>query len=135
MAFFGLLNDGPTGGWFGNITANLRAITANFALIEPAYADSGAADVVLSLAHRYLTRSRGTAQTVTVPLTATVAIPIGRVVKVEQTGAGALTIQAEGGVTIRKRADRTLVAVANGVVVLEKVATNTWVASGDLTAV
>lgn len=44
--------------------------------------------------------SNASAQTVTIPTNANVAFPVGTVIQFEQNGAGALTIQAAGGVTL-----------------------------------
>lgn len=119
----------------GGLAAVLKVIANNFGLLEPSVTDSGAADYVLALNDRIVTRSRATAQTLTVPLNATVAIPIGTQVHGIQTGAGALTVQAAGGVTINRRAFFTAVAAGQfSAFTLRKVAANVWNLSGDLTA-
>lgn len=76
------------------------------------------------------------ANTVTVPPNADVPIDVDSVFRVQQAGAGATTITAGAGVTVNKLSTKTLVmAGQHGEVTLRKVATNTWVVTGDLTAV
>lgn len=77
-------------------------------------------------------RSNGSAQTLTVPTNASVAFPIGSVVMVSQTGAGALTIN-HAGVTVNVGATWTKVLNEQwSVCTLIKTATDTWILSGDL---
>lgn len=81
----------------------------------------------------YLTGATGRA--FTVPTNATVAFAVGTEIEVGELGAGVLTIAAAGGVTIDKRADKTLVlGGAGSVATLLKTATNTWLLTGELVA-
>lgn len=111
-------------------------IRRNFEKLEPASVGDGAADRVLALTdvNKTILRSRATAQTVTLPQDSAVAFPIGSRVHVLATGAGALTMQAGAGATMQKRGSTSAVVIANGRVICEKVAANTWNVSGDLTA-
>ena len=71
------------------------------------------------------------ANTVTVPLNNSVPFPIGTRVQINQIGAGATTLVAAAGVTIRNR----LGLVSDGqysVIHLYKRGADEWVASGDL---
>lgn len=70
--------------------------------------------------------------TLTVPLNATVAYPIGTVIEVCQYGAGQTTITATGGVTIHTAQSLTTRAQYS-TVCLRKRATDEWILSGDLT--
>lgn len=70
--------------------------------------------------------------TVTIPLNATVAFPVGTVIHVVQTGAGQITIAAAGGVTLNSTPGLKI-AAQWGVVTLLKRATDTWLAFGNLT--
>ena len=89
--------------------------------------------LVLDDAGRSIQMNKGSGVALTVPPNASVAFPIGTQIRVEQTGAGALTIAAGAGVTINVK--NTLVVSARyGVVYLVKRATNTWTLSGDTTA-
>lgn len=78
--------------------------------------------------------SHGSAGTVTVPLNATVAFPVGSVVRVAQAGAGQFTVTAADGVTITTAKAGLVTAAAGAMVMLVKVATDTWYATGDLVA-
>lgn len=118
----------------GLITA-FKIIAANFGLINPVTQDSGAADYILEQNKTLVTRSRATAQTVTIPLNATLPIPIGTRYDVIVADAGVLTVQgATGAVTLTKLAAKTLTAAQGARVVLIKIGTNAWHVSGDLTA-
>lgn len=77
--------------------------------------------------------SNASANTLTVPLNASVAFPTNSVVHILREGAGSTTVVATGGVTIRTPA--TLVLRAQySMVSLLKIGTDEWVISGDLTA-
>ena len=72
-------------------------------------------------------------KTVTVPLNAAVAFPVGTSIILTQDGAGKLTIAATGGVTIKNEVGLVLsgqYALAG----LIKVDTDTWLAGGSLDA-
>lgn len=72
-----------------------------------------------------------TARVFTVPLEATVSLPIGFNVAFTQSGTGALSIAAEGGVTIQSPNGLICYAqYASGS--LTKIATNTWVLAGNM---
>jgi hypothetical protein len=68
----------------------------------------------------------------TVPTNASVAFPIGTALTVIQFGAGQTTLVAAGGVTINTPSSLTTRAQYSTVSVI-KIATNAWVAAGDLT--
>ncbi len=68
----------------------------------------------------------------TVPTNASVAFAIGTTLTVIQYGAGQTTLVAAGGVTIHTPSSLTARARYSTVCVI-KVATDTWVAAGDLT--
>lgn len=138
MAFFAD-HDSGAGYHPGRRLANvLKTIAANFAKLEPSAGvkSSAAANYALVLTDRHVraTKADG-AQTITVPTNATVAFEVGTRVRIEATTAQVVTIAAAGGVTIRKLATKGLTVVGQyGVVTLEKVAANEWIASGDLGA-
>lgn len=70
--------------------------------------------------------------TVTVPLNNTVPFPVGTKIQINQIGAGATTLVAAVGVTLRNRLG--LVSAGQyAVFYLYKRGTDEWVASGDLT--
>lgn len=136
MAKFGAIRHQAGFNLGAGLVAALRAIGANFGLLEPSVRTSAAADYVPIVGDSVIRRTNAGAQTLTVPTNATQAHPIGTEIVVIQDSAGALTIAAAGGVTLTKLASKTLVAAAqNARVVLSKIGTNNWLVSGDLTAV
>jgi hypothetical protein len=70
--------------------------------------------------------------TLTVPTNASVAFPIGSEVEVVRTGAGAVNIAADSGVTIHSRSSFLSISARYGTVRLRKRFANTWLLSGDL---
>jgi hypothetical protein len=112
---------GSTGaaGADGQTTVTANAQTSNYTL-------------VLGDAGKSIDVTNASARTVTVPLNASVAFPVGTVVEVARLGAGSVTIVATGGVTIDSRG--SLLAVGNqyGAASLRKLATDTWLLVGDL---
>ncbi len=87
-------------------------------------------DLVLGDASKLILMTSGSANTVTVPLNATQAFPIGTKIYLAQMGAGTTTVAATGGVTIRS--SRTLAARAQySELMLTKIATDTWLLSLD----
>ena len=135
MAFLDTLSS-KAGAFTGRgLIAAFKLIARNFALIEPSARDSGAADYspVAGDINRTVLRSRGTAQTVTLPAEATTSLPIGSRVEFIQTGAGALTFQAGAGATMQRDAFYTAVARGQHArVTAIKIGTNTWNISGGL---
>jgi hypothetical protein len=72
------------------------------------------------------------ANTLDVPLEATVSLPVGFRAEISQLGAGQTTVTPEGGVTIiSKDSLLALTALGSGCT-LTKLATNTWLLVGDL---
>ncbi len=71
------------------------------------------------------------ANTLTIPLNATVAFPIGTHIYVKQYGAGTTTITAAGGVTLRSRGGLIATNGQYAVVELIKLGTNEWALFGD----
>lgn len=93
------------------------------------------ADYGLVLGDDAVVLNKATAIAVNVPLNATQAFPVGTQIAVTTIGAGAATVTATGGVTLRIRAFYTAVLAGQYArATLLKIATDTWVLSGDLTA-
>jgi hypothetical protein len=88
--------------------------------------------LVLADAGKAVEMNAAGATVLTVPANATVAFPIGTVIEVARMGAGAVTLAAAGGVTLRSRG--ALLAIGNqyGSVSLRKRAADEWVVAGDL---
>ena len=72
------------------------------------------------------------ANVLTVPTNASVAIPIGSVIPVFQYGTGQTTINASVGVTIRSAGARYKLYEQYSSATLTKIATNEWLLVGDL---
>ncbi|WP_299849740.1 hypothetical protein [uncultured Roseovarius sp.] len=71
--------------------------------------------------------------TVTIPTNATVAFEVGSVISITQLGAGATTVAGDAGVTVNgTTAGSVTINNRYSGVVLRKVATNEWVAQGDI---
>jgi len=77
--------------------------------------------------------SNASANTLTVPLNATVAYPVGTQINIIQTGAGQTTVAATGGVTINSTPGLKIRAQWSSATLIKR-ATNTWVLVGDLSA-
>ena len=88
--------------------------------------------LALSDAGVMVSMNKGTANTLTVPLNATVAFPIGTQIPVQQLGAGTTTITPAGGVTILSLGSLTDLAGQYATAALIKRATNTWLLVGAL---
>jgi hypothetical protein len=76
----------------------------------------------------------GSAVTLTVPLNATVAFPIGTSIEVRQAGAGQVTVSPTGGVTLNSESSMRKTAAQHRSVSLVKVGTDTWDLDGSLAA-
>lgn len=74
------------------------------------------------------------ANSVTIPLNATQAFPVGTCLVVSQLGAGQTSIVATGGVTMNSANGWVKIAYQHASVVLTKTATNTWSVKGTLSA-
>ena len=77
--------------------------------------------------------NNGSANTLTVPLNATVAYPVGAQINVLQTGTGQTTVAATAGVTINATPGLKLRAQWSSATLIKR-ATDTWVLVGDLSA-
>lgn len=82
--------------------------------------------------NKLITMSNNGAQTLTVPTNASVAIAVGSAVDIVGIGTGVVTIGNQGGVTLSSSTGSTQLRTQNSVVTLTKIATDTWLVSGDL---
>jgi hypothetical protein len=78
-----------------------------------------------------VTMNNGSANTLTIPANGTVAFPVGTVVQVVQLGAGQTTIAITTDTLLN--ASSVTARAQNSTLVLTKIATTTWVLSGDNT--
>jgi len=83
--------------------------------------------LVLSDTNKYIQLENADAITVTVPPNSSAEFPIGTVVTLEQTGAGAITVSAGSGVTVN---GNVLSVGQYCILVLVKSAINTWTCIG-----
>lgn len=89
--------------------------------------------LVLGDRNGIVTMSNGSANTLTIPTNASVAFPTNTIINILQIGAGATSITGDTGVTVNgvSAGSGDIQNQYQGVALL-KVATNTWVASGDI---
>lgn len=83
---------------------------------------------------KLVTCDNASAITFTVPLNSSVAFGIGTQINIMQLGAGQVTISPTGGVTIRSNGSKLKLNGQYAVATIAKIATDTWVAIGNLTA-
>jgi hypothetical protein len=89
---------------------------------------------VLTDAQKLVTLNNAAAITVTHPLNSAVAYPIGTRILWAQTGSGQVTFATGGGVTVSARGGAMKIVGQYGVAESVKIATDTWLLVGDLTA-
>jgi hypothetical protein len=83
---------------------------------------------------KVVTLTNGSAITLTVPLNSSVAFPVGTQILLYQGGAGNVTISPAAGVTIRSDGSKLKLNAQYAVGGLLKLATDEWVAFGNLKA-
>jgi len=88
--------------------------------------------LVLTDADKLIEMNKATSNTLTVPPNSSVAFPIGTAILVTQYGAGATTIQAGSGVTIRSAAGALGISAQYAGASLIKIATNEWYLNGSI---
>jgi uncharacterized protein YoxC len=77
--------------------------------------------------------SKASAVTLTIPLNATIAYPVGTTIDIIQTGSGQVTVAGAGGVTVNATPGLKLRTQWSSATLLKR-AENTWLVYGDLTA-
>jgi hypothetical protein len=90
--------------------------------------------LLLADMYRTVEMNNAAANTLTVPLNATAAFPIGTTIDIVQTGAGKTTLAAAGGVTLNSTGGLLSIAAQWSRATLQKRATDTWVLTGALIA-
>jgi hypothetical protein len=83
---------------------------------------------------KLITCDNGSAITLTIPPNGTVAYGIGTQLNIMQLGAGVVTITAGAGVTLRSNGSKLKTNGQYAVATCCKIATDTWVVIGNLTA-
>lgn len=82
-----------------------------------------------------VTASNASAQTYTIPLNSSVAFPTGSLINLIQIGAGQVTVQGAGGVTVASTGATSTTPKTRAqfsVMTLIKAGTDTWYATGDV---
>lgn len=87
---------------------------------------------VLADAGAVILANNAGAQAYSIPLNSSIAYPVGTLLTVVRYGAGTLTLDGVGGVTVNTPATKTARAQYSMISAL-KLATNEWLLSGDLT--
>jgi len=82
----------------------------------------------------FVTCDNASAIVLTVPPNSSVAFPIGDQVNIMQSGAGQVTITAGAGVTLRSSGTKLKTTAQYSVATILKIATDTWVVVGSLSA-
>lgn len=108
-------------------TTNISTLTAAQS-VQTIDAQTGTTyTLVLADAGQNVDMNNAGANTLTIPLNATVAFPVGTIITVTQAGAGTTTIAAAGGVTIVKPTARTLsISAQYETATLYKTGSDTW---------
>lgn len=89
--------------------------------------------LVLSDASKNIELSNTSSITLTIPLNATVAFPIGTQIQLLQTNTGQVTVAATSGVTLNSNPGLKLRAQWSAATLIKR-STDTWVLVGDITA-
>jgi hypothetical protein len=90
--------------------------------------------LVLADHGKLVTLNNGSAITLTIPPNSTAAFPTGTEITLTQLGAGQVTIAAGSGVTLYAADSELKTRVQYSSAVLTKIASDTWIVAGDLTA-
>lgn len=88
---------------------------------------------VIGDASLVVTGSNASAQTYTVPPNSSVAFVVGTFIEIIQLGVGQITFAPGSGVTVSSRGAALKMTGQYSVAGLRKVATDTWILTGDLT--
>lgn len=88
---------------------------------------------VLGDAGGHVTSSNGSAQAITIPTNASVAFPVGTIIKVTALGSGTVTITGASGVTVNGvSAGGAAISAQYTSAILTKLATDTWLIEGNI---
>ena len=82
--------------------------------------------------NNFIRFNNASTQTITIPPNSSVAFSTGTRIWCMRQGAGAVTLAAGAGVTIASQSSYLSISARYGVVLLVKLAANTWNLSGDL---
>lgn len=118
------------------LSPSVTAVNSGLALkqdLNPAIqANTASYTLVLADNGKVVTQSVASANNLTIPQNSSVPFPVGATIVVIQIGAGQTTIVAGTGSTVQS-SQGLKIRTQWGAVTLIKIATNTWVVSGDTT--
>jgi len=123
----------------GRVTGNTAVLAADITALGFAVStittnrQTASYTLVLADANKLVEMNVATANTLTVPTNATVAFPIGTQILISQYGAGAATITAASGVTLRSESAKLKTNGQYSGATLVKIATDEWYVFGNLT--
>ena len=129
---------GPTGptGATGPAGATGASGAAGAGGVENVNAQTGTTyTFVLTDRDDLVTASNASAQTYTIPLNSSVAFPTGSLINLIQIGAGQVTVQGAGGVTVASTGATSTTPKSRAqysVMTLIKAGTDSWYATGDI---
>ena len=124
----------------GRVTGNTAVVAADITALGFAVSaittnrQTASYTLVLADANKLVELNVATANTLTVPTNATVAFPIGTQILVAQYGAGACTLTAASGVTVRSESSKLKTNGQYAGATLVKIATDEWHVFGNLIA-
>jgi hypothetical protein len=122
----------------GRVTGNTAVVAADITALGFAVSaittnrQTASYTLVLGDANKLVELNVATANTLTVPLNSSVAFPIGTQILIAQYGAGACTITAAGGVTLRSEGSKLKTNGQYSGSTLVKIGENEWYAFGNL---
>lgn len=114
-----------------DITNGSGSITIDYSGVAPLNTQTSSYALVLTDKSKIVEMNSASAMNLTVPLNSSVAFPIGTQITIAQLGAGAVTVVATGGVTIRTPSSLIL-AEQYATALLYKRGTDEWILSGYL---
>jgi hypothetical protein len=124
----------------GRVTGNTAVVAADITALGFAVSaittnrQTASYTLVLSDANKLVELNVATANTLTVPLNSSVAFPIGTQILIAQYGAGACTITAASGVTLRSESAKLKTNGQYAGATCVKIATDEWYVFGNLIA-
>jgi hypothetical protein len=124
----------------GRVTGNTAVVAADITALGFAVSaittnrQTASYTLVLADANKLVELNVATANTLTVPLNSSVAFPIGTQILIAQYGAGACTITAASGVTLRSEGSKLKTNGQYSGATLVKIGENEWYAFGNLIA-
>ena len=124
----------------GRVTGNTAVVAADITALGFAVSaittnrQTASYTLVLADANKLVELNVATANTLTVPLNSSVAFPIGTQILIAQYGAGACTITAASGVTLRSESSKLKTNGQYSGATCIKIATDEWYVFGNLIA-